>query len=203
MTTLRLGLLLAGLSAFLIQTGVAQDGKATPPPPEKQTGVTKDEIKKFLEATLSEDAIIAYIERHPPNPPICCDDITELKRLGAGDEVILALIEAEAPSAEHPDYASAADAEPSTDDYSDSPSTEYYYYPSNPRPYRVYSSPPPVIIVRDRGFGWGRRYDRFYRPRRDRFWAHSQRPLRSTARPVHLPAQAAPQQGVGPLRDSR
>ena len=206
MTTMRLGLLLAGLSVFLIRTGAAQEGTSTPPPAAHQAGVTKDEIKKFLEAQLSEDAIIAYIQRHPPNPPICCDDLTDLKRSGAGDEVILALIEAEAPSGQQLDYSySPADSEPSTNDSSGGASIDYYYYPRNPRPRTFTSSPPPVIVLRDR------RFDRFRRPPRDRFWARPQRPVRPIPPRVRPPAQGAtpptqgatPEEGVAPFRDDR
>jgi hypothetical protein len=205
MTTMRLGLLLAGLSAFQIRTARAQDGASTSGPAAQQAGVTKDEIKKFLEAQLSEDAIIAYIERHPPNPPMCCDDLTDLKYAGAGDEVILALIEAEVPSGEQLDYSySPADSEPSTNDSSGGASIDYYYYPRNPRPRTFTSSPPPVIVLRDR------RFDRFRRPPRDRFWGRSPRPLRATPRPVVRPPlqaapplQSAPSDGVAPFREDR
>src|SRR5262249_9201524 len=153
MTTMRLGLLLAGLSAFLIRTSAAQEGASTPPPASSQAGVTKDAIKKFMQAQFSDYTIIAYIQRHPPDPPFSSDDLADLKHWGASDDLILALIETEEPQ-----YPPSADSEPAASEEADGSSTNFDS-PSN-----SVAAAPPVIIIQDRGFYRGRRFDRWGRP---------------------------------------
>jgi hypothetical protein len=192
MTNLRLGLLLVGLGSLLAQAASAQESAPNPSAPANQGGVTKEEIKKFLNAQISEDAIISYIRKHPPYPPICCDDLTDLKRSGASDDLIKALIEAETPPGQQPQYAPPAYSDSGAEGYPDS--SYYYSYPSTSYPYPYYSYPPPTVFFfhDDHRFDHDHRSEHFRHPERDE---HSGAHPQTTPRPQ---PSRPPSQGATP-----
>jgi hypothetical protein len=197
MTIPRLELILLGLSAVMLRTSAAQDTPPNPSAAPNHEGVTKEEIKKFLEAQISEDAIISYIRKHPPNPPICCDDLTDLKRSGASDDLIKTLIEAESPSAGPSQALPPADSDVSPEEYPES-SPQYYYSPgySYPYPSYYYYPPPSVFFFHDPRFDRDRRVDRFRRPEGvGRFRNDSQAPSRPAPQTSRPPAQGATPRG--------
>ena len=196
MTIPRLGLILLGLSCLPLRTTAAQESPPNPSAAANRGGVTKEEIKKFLEAQVSEDAIIVYIRKHPPDPPICCDDLTDLKRSGASDDLIKALIQAETPSGESSQVLPPTDSESSPEEYPES-SPDYYYYPGYSYPYPYYYPPPSVFFfhdnrLHDRRFDRDRRVDRFRRPEGvDRFRNQPEGQFRQAPQPSRPPAPGA------------
>jgi hypothetical protein len=67
------------LALFLLATAARAD-------------VTKEDIKKFLQVGISEDTIVLYIKTHGPVSPLSADDLAELKKLGASDKVLIAMM---------------------------------------------------------------------------------------------------------------
>jgi hypothetical protein len=93
--------------------------------------VSKEELRRLLDARVPDAAIVAYIRKHGPVEPLSIEDITELKSAGASDDVMQALIEG----------SRSADAltrpSESPEPYDDSGS--YYYYPYY-APFTLYPS---------------------------------------------------------------
>lgn len=54
--------------------------------------VTKEDVKKLLAAGVDEKTILAYVERNRPVAKVSADDVIELKKAGASDRVIEALL---------------------------------------------------------------------------------------------------------------
>ena len=91
--------------------------------------VTKDEVRRLLEAHVSDQTLIAYVQKNGPMQPLTIDDLTQLKNAGASDELLRFLLESSRSS-------DAMTPAPSTNDYSSDSTTviygapQYYYYPS-------------------------------------------------------------------------
>lgn len=86
--------------------------------------VDKNDIRKLLAAGISEPTIVEFIRKNAPAEPLSIDDITELKKAGAGDAVLSAMLEASRTS----DAVTRTQDRPPTVVYT-YPSSSYYYYP--------------------------------------------------------------------------
>src|SRR5437870_10523845 len=60
--------------------------------------VTKEEVRRLLDAHVSDPTIIAYVQKNGPMQPLSIEDVTELKKAGASDDVMRALLDASRPS---------------------------------------------------------------------------------------------------------
>ena len=104
--------------------------------------VTKEDVRRLLNAGVSEQTIVEFIHRNSPAEPLSVEDMTELKAAGATDAVLKAMLEASrtsetvTPSSSY--SPSDSDAYPSAS-YSYS-YPQYYYYPYY-TPYYSYSYP--------------------------------------------------------------
>jgi len=95
--------------------------------------VTKEDVRRLLDAHVSDATLISYIKKHGPVEPLTINDLTDLKKAGASDDVLQALLDGSRTSeAVVPEYGS--DAAPAT----------YYYYPYYV-PYTIY---PSVLALR-------------------------------------------------------
>lgn len=99
--------------------------------------VDKNDIRKLLAAGISETTIVEFIQKNGPAEPLSIDDITELKKAGAGDAVLNAMLQASRTS----DAVTRTQDRPPTVVYS-YPSSSYYpysYYPYSNYSYYPYS----------------------------------------------------------------
>jgi len=101
-------------------------------------GVTKQDVRKLLDAGVSDSTIIEYIRGNGPAEPLSVDDVTDLKKAGASDSVLRAML----------DSSRTADAvtpgtDRSTTTYSSTyPSYSYSSYSTYPSySYSSYSTP--------------------------------------------------------------
>ena len=99
--------------------------------------VTKEDVKKLLNAGISDATIVVYIHQNAPAMPLSADDIAGLKAAGAGDAVLKAL----------QDAAGSSGYSPSSYSY---PYYPYYYYP-----YSYYYPYYPSYPVATFSFGFG------------------------------------------------
>jgi len=105
--------------------------------------VTKEDVRRLLNAGMPEQTLVEYIYRNAPADPLSVDDVMELKAAGATDAVISAMLEAsrtaEAVAPSTPDSSSYGS------DSSNYPSTTYYDaypdYSSYSYPYASYDYP--------------------------------------------------------------
>jgi len=106
--------------------------------------VSREEVRRLLDAHVSEQTIISYVQRNGPMEAMSVEDLSDLKSAGASDSLLQALIQAQTG------YSS--NRTPSTDTttpYSSGSSTviydspQYYYYPSTAYPTYSYSYPAP------------------------------------------------------------
>ena len=103
--------------------------------------VSKEEVRKLLDAHLSDQTILAFVHRNGPMDAMSVEDLAELNGAGASDNLLMALIQAQvyAPnSSTEPSYSTPPpDSTSPYPDYSSSyvssPSFDYspYYYPSD------------------------------------------------------------------------
>lgn len=63
--------------------------------------VTKAEVKKLLEAKVSEATIREFVRVHGPMDPLSSDDLVELKAAGASTELLQALVDSSASAAQY------------------------------------------------------------------------------------------------------
>jgi len=152
--------------------GFARGGLSSRMDALQDPGVTKEDLKKLIEAKLPDSTIIAYLKSHPPVPQLSSDDIVALKKAGASDVVLEALLGASGSTTPAPATPPASTTvAPSTvvvPDYSYSYDSPYYYsYPYDS--YYPYGYP---YFYDGIGFGFGvpffgrsRRFD-FDRSRR-------------------------------------
>ncbi len=54
--------------------------------------VSKEDVRKLIENRISDELIIAFIRANGPVTELSSSDLVELKKLGASDPVVLALI---------------------------------------------------------------------------------------------------------------
>ena len=95
--------------------------------------VTREEVRRLLDAHVSETTIMAYVQRNGPMEAMSVEDLGELKGAGASDNLLKALIQAQAST-----YGQAPS--PSTEpSYPDS-TTPYDYSAASPYDYS-YASP--------------------------------------------------------------
>jgi len=106
----------------------------TPAGPLQSGSYSKEDLKKLLEAKVSDATIIAYLKRNPPGPNLSAQDLIELRAAGADDAVLAAMVEASttanaAPAT--PPYGGPGDDSSFPNDYSYyTPYVYPYYYPS-------------------------------------------------------------------------
>jgi hypothetical protein len=81
--------------------------------------VSKEEVKKLLQAGLTEDVILKYVGQHAPMAKLTPEDIADLKNAGASDSLLKGLMDASTAKAAPP-----ADQSPT---YS-APQETYNYY---------------------------------------------------------------------------
>jgi len=116
------------------------------------TGVTKEDVRRLLNAGVSERTIVEFIHRNAPAESLSVEEVMELKAAGATDAILTAMLEASRTTeavTPSPSYSYGG----SSDSYS-YPSTTYsysypqyysypyanYYYPySYPYSYPYYS----------------------------------------------------------------
>jgi hypothetical protein len=130
----------------------------------QSAGFSKEDLKKLLEAKVSDETIIAFIKKNPSGPDISTKDLLELRSAGASDAVLVALIQASssaAPVPANPPPVPARSGEallPSDGTYSGVPDYSYGdYYPYYYSPFWYY---PAGISL---GFGFRfRDGDRFH-----------------------------------------
>ena len=156
--------------------------------------VTKEDLRKLLDAGVSDQTIIEYIRSNGPAEPLSVEDVTDLKKAGASDSILRAMLEAsrtsEAMTPSHPP------ADRST-------TTTYYSYPSysyssyDPYYYPYYSYYPSL------SFSYSYYPRSYYRypysyayPRYNHYsYPHSVSPYRG-----HHPQTVQPRHGAGPYR---
>lgn len=63
--------------------------------------VTKADVKKLLEAKVSESTIREYVRVHGPMDPLSSDDLVELKAAGGSTELLKALVDSSASAAQY------------------------------------------------------------------------------------------------------
>jgi len=88
--------------------------------------VTKEDVRRLLNAGVSDQTIVEFIRRNAPAEPLSVEDVTELKAVGASDAVLNAMLVASRTS----DVVTPA---PSSRNSYSSGSTTYVvpeYYPS-------------------------------------------------------------------------
>ena len=119
--------------------------------------VTKEDVRRLLNAGVSEQTIVEFIRRNAPAEPLSVEDVMELKAAGAGDAVLNAMLEASraseavAPSKSSNSYGDSYTYPGTTysysyPEYSYAPYASFYYpyyyypyyYPYYYRPYRYY-----------------------------------------------------------------
>ena len=65
-----------------------------------KAGVSKEDIQKLVENRISEPLILAFIRVNGPMGELSSTDLVELKRMGASDSIVLALLDSSAPRSE-------------------------------------------------------------------------------------------------------
>lgn len=161
--------------------------------------ITKEELRRLLDAHVSDAAIVSYIRKHGPVQPLSIEDITELKKAGASDEVLRTLVEASRPS----DAVTRPSESPEPYDDPGPPSTGgyyYYYYPYY-APFTLY----PSFIYSYRPYRCRYYYPSYRSPTVPRVWVrppvvrpggvHPYRP--STTPPPPRPNNNQPRGGSG------
>ena len=103
--------------------------------------VSKEEVRRLLDAHVSEQTIVSYVQRNGPMDALSVEDLSDLKGAGASDNLLQALIQAQTASSYN--RTPSTDSTPYTTGSSstvvyDSP--QYYYYPSTGYPTYSYSS---------------------------------------------------------------
>lgn len=113
--------------------------------------VTKADVKKLLDAKVSEATILTYLEAHGPVAPLSSTDLVELKEAGASAALLKTLVES----------ASSSTNVPSSQQYGTIPYRNYssnYYYSSPYYPYYYYSHHQDYYPRYQHDFGHGPRY---------------------------------------------
>ncbi len=62
-----------------------------------KAGVSKEDIQKLVENRISEPLILAFIRVNGPVGELSSTDLVELKKMGASDSIVLALLDSSAP----------------------------------------------------------------------------------------------------------
>ncbi len=105
--------------------------------------VSKEEVRRLLDAHVSEQTIVSYVQRNGPMEALSVEDLSDLKSAGASDSLLQALIQAQTASSYN--RTPSTDSTPYTTESStviyDSP--QYYYYSSPAYPTYAYSYPAP------------------------------------------------------------
>jgi hypothetical protein len=177
-------------------------------------GVTKEDIRKLLDAGVSDSTIIEYIRANGPAEPLSVDDVTDLKKAGAGDSVLRAMLDssratdAVTPSTDR-STTTYSSTSPSYSYYSSYPSYSYpsYSYYSTPYYYPYYSTYYPSVYFSyyPRSYYSSYRYPyyhnhNYYNYPRYNHYPNSVTPYRGqhpqTVQPSHAPRHG----GVGPYR---
>jgi hypothetical protein len=170
--------------------------------------VTKDEVRKLLDAGISDQTIIEYIRNNGPSEPLSVDEVTELKEAGASDAVLKAMLDASRTSD------AVTPSHPSRDSYTDTPRSYYSYNYYHPYPYSYYYGPSyyyapyayPRYYYPRSYYSYPYRYSHPYRYstpyRYTRPYPHSVSPYRHQSPPVRqpVPRQTSPRQGGNPYR---
>lgn len=119
-------------------------------------GVTKEDLKKLVSAGVTDDVILAFVQANGPVDSLSADDLIELKKAGASDKLLQAVLaKPEKPQEQPParPQPAAQQAPPATEpqrvverqtvyaepvrttyDYAYPPVTYDYYYPSTVTP---------------------------------------------------------------------
>jgi hypothetical protein len=84
--------------------------------------ITKEDLRKLLDAGVGDQVIVEYIRSNGPAEPLSVEDVTELKKAGASDSVLRAMLDASRTS-----DAVTPTAPKGTTTYSDSSSYSYSY----------------------------------------------------------------------------
>ncbi len=127
-------------------------------------GVTKEDLKKLISAGVSDDVITAFIKANGGVDPLSADDVVELKKAGASDKLLQAVL---APKAE-PAPAIPSQPQPSTyaqpvqretvyvdrPIYVERPSSTYYVYDY---PTTTYSHPTYAVYPSSTTYCWRHR----------------------------------------------
>jgi hypothetical protein len=98
--------------------------------------VTREDIRKLLAAHISEQTILAYVQRNGPMDVLSAQDLGELKDAGASDSLLKALIQAETSTLAATPYRSTERSYPSAD--STTPNVYSYASPYDAYPYSYY-----------------------------------------------------------------
>lgn len=169
--------------------------------------VTKEDLRKLLDAGVGDQVIIEYIRSNGPAEPLSVEEVTELKKAGASDSVLRAMLEASrASDAMTPSYPKDR-ATTSSDDwhsYYRYPSYSYYsytpyYYPYSTYYYPTYYYPSYSFSSYPRSYypyRYPYRYDSYSHPR------YYSRPGTAGVTPYRNahPSAAQPRHGVGTYR---
>jgi hypothetical protein len=103
--------------------------------------VSKEEVRRLLDAHVSEQTIMSYVQRNGPMDALSVEDLGDLKNAGASDTLLQALIQAQTA------YSTKPPSTDSTGSYTESSTVIYdspqYYYPSTAYPAYSYSYPAP------------------------------------------------------------
>ena len=102
--------------------------------------VTKEDLRKLLDAGVGDQVIIEYIRSNGPAEALSVEEVTDLKKAGASDSVLRAMLDASrASDAMTPTY--PKDRTTTTPDYSSSYSYPSYSYYSDAPYYYPYAYP--------------------------------------------------------------
>jgi hypothetical protein len=103
--------------------------------------VSKEEVRRLLDAHVSDATIVSYVQRNGPMDPLTIDDLSDLKNAGASDDLLRSLIEASRTSS-GPQTPPAGSTVPYSTESStviyDTPQYSYYY-PSYSYSYPAYA----------------------------------------------------------------
>ena len=174
--------------------------------------VTKEDVRRLLDAGVSNRTLVEYIKRNAPAAPLSVEDIAELKHHGASDEVLQAMLQASRTSD------AVTPSHPPEDSY---PSSSYSYAPS----YSTYSTPyygpyypSSFYYSYPYSYSYSRYYPRYYYPyhsysyssyyryshpyRYPYIYPRYTRPVPYSVSPYRgqRPQPVQPRQGVGPYR---
>jgi len=58
----------------------------------QDTGITKEDLKKLVEAKVPDSTIIAFLKSHGPPPNLSAEDVVSLKKAGASDVLLEAIL---------------------------------------------------------------------------------------------------------------
>jgi hypothetical protein len=159
--------------------------------------VTKEEVRRLMDAHVSDQTLITYVQKNGPMQPLSIEDLSELKNAGASDDVLRALLDASRPrdgaAPLPPSAAESYSSDTTSGPLYDSPPaysySEPYYDAYNSPTYLPYSSYPAYSYS-------------YYRPYRHdspnhRFWNRSGQRVPQT---MTLPRVPVPSGGVQPSR---